>query len=981
MLEFRDSALDRARGAAAAASQRRPRFACAALLVALSLGLLVGPPRAAADPLRVRGLVDRVQPAPTGADAPRDPVAANEAVVQGLAALGLAATTDLTPYLLDGRAEVRLVVIEALARLKAAGAVDALVELLDHTDVVTGEAAAAALGRVGGPEAASALRTIVRRQAPAPATPPVRRAAIRALPATGQSSGELLPFLLPLLDQYPAPEDTAAVVAALAAVGEPSALSSIEPLLEQPDRRSAALLNLGGFGLHAVPLLERDLAAHGAEYGAKRQIADAALRLDAAGVPLLERMLRASTTRELDLHILRGLRDLRDRAAADVVLREYLTHRDPEYVATAVAQLGEDRDAAAVPGLHSLLEHADLGVRLAAAHALGQIAAAESVNPLTFALTREVARRDAEDNAALRAEVLWALGEIHAEGTVPVLIGALDVPDQQQPAVEALVKSGPVAVRTLVLILKSGDEKRGPLAIDTILRIGRAAGKDVVGLLEHPTKSVRTAGLELTAAVGDETAVPVLTKLALDPKNPNRLDALRVLGVFYTPELRPVFQKLVQSGDIPLKKAALQAIWRHEDRDASEWMLETAEEGAEPELRSAAVWGAFFLGAPGASGLFQRMLEYERGPARDAATEALSFMGDPRLVPVFAKAVPDAPIEYQGTLRTALLRLVRFQGDPARPPDFLEWYDDREDRFPKPPGRGQDEGAAEGAGRVTLPDGGVLAYRATGDDDDPLVVALHDGPDGDSNLLRQGLRDLEDDYRFVTYDRRGRGRSRVEGAAEAWEGWTLERETADLEALRRHLKADRLSIVAHGFGANVAIQYGATYPERVDRIVLLNAPYPLAAALRGSDERIRARLAGPARETLSWLEGRAGYFPRGVYEERWGYYAFPAFFHDPDRANRFRPPAFDVLLRREVLARAAELNLEDAIVTIPRPLLVVLTDDDLHPADQQARWPRLASLVPGGGRVVTVKDAGHYVFLEQQDDTLDLVRDFLEGDD
>jgi pimeloyl-ACP methyl ester carboxylesterase len=275
----------------------------------------------------------------------------------------------------------------------------------------------------------------------------------------------------------------------------------------------------------------------------------------------------------------------------------------------------------------------------------------------------------------------------------------------------------------------------------------------------------------------------------------------------------------------------------------------------------------------------------------------------------------------------------------------------------------------------------VLAYRVTGDEDDPLVVGLHDGPDGDSELLGRGLADLDDDFRFVTYDRRGQGRSRVDGAPEAWDGWSLEREAADLEALRRHLKADRLSLVAHGFGAAVAIQYGALYPERVERLVLLNAPYPVAATLRGVDERIRARLSGPALETVRWLEGRAGYFPRGVYEQRWGYYAFPAFFHDPDRANRYRPPAFDAVLRREILTRAATLNLEDAIVTIPRPLLVVLSDDDLHPAEQQARWRRLASLVPGGGRLVTLSGAGHYLFLEKQKETLRLVSDFLEGDD
>ena len=47
----------------------------------------------------------------------------------------------------------------------------------------------------------------------------------------------------------------------------------------------------------------------------------------------------------------------------------------------------------------------------------------------------------------------------------------------------------------------------------------------------------------------------------------------------------------------------------------------------------------------------------------------------------------------------------------------------------------------------------------------------------------------------------------------------------------------------------------------------------------------------------------------------------------------------------------------------------------------EARWQRLVSLVPGGGRLESLSRAGHYGFLERQDETLDLVREYMEGED
>ncbi len=99
--------------------------------------------------------------------------------------------------------------------------------------------------------------------------------------------------------------------------------------------------------------------------------------------------------------------------------------------------------------------------------------------------------------------------------------------------------------------------------------------------------------------------------------------------------------------------------------------------------------------------------------------------------------------------------------------------------------------------------------------------------------------------RLVLLDLRGTGRS-----AEPQDptSWRCDRLVDDVEALRRHLGVDRLDLLAHSGGANLAVLYAARHPERL-RQLLLVAPGLAAAGVDvpGSTRRAVARLR--ARET------------------------------------------------------------------------------------------------------------------------------------
>jgi proline iminopeptidase len=121
------------------------------------------------------------------------------------------------------------------------------------------------------------------------------------------------------------------------------------------------------------------------------------------------------------------------------------------------------------------------------------------------------------------------------------------------------------------------------------------------------------------------------------------------------------------------------------------------------------------------------------------------------------------------------------------------------------------------------------------------VVFLHGGPGiadmaGDAAYFGQLT---ADGYDVWVYDQAGTGRSsRLADPRQ----YTIARGVADLEAIRRRIGADRLVLIGHSYGGQVAAAYLAAHPDHVARVVF-SSPGALAPALDdGSSSRVKARL-------------------------------------------------------------------------------------------------------------------------------------------
>jgi proline iminopeptidase len=118
----------------------------------------------------------------------------------------------------------------------------------------------------------------------------------------------------------------------------------------------------------------------------------------------------------------------------------------------------------------------------------------------------------------------------------------------------------------------------------------------------------------------------------------------------------------------------------------------------------------------------------------------------------------------------------------------------------------------EGAGLV--PDGPRMRER-------PVAMVAHGGPGGDHSGFKPGLSPLAEQMQLVYFDHRGQGRSgRADPAADP-ASFTLDENTADMEALRNYLGLGPVVSIGTSYGGMVAMAHAARHPDAVSHLILV----------------------------------------------------------------------------------------------------------------------------------------------------------------
>jgi proline iminopeptidase len=263
--------------------------------------------------------------------------------------------------------------------------------------------------------------------------------------------------------------------------------------------------------------------------------------------------------------------------------------------------------------------------------------------------------------------------------------------------------------------------------------------------------------------------------------------------------------------------------------------------------------------------------------------------------------------------------------------------------------------------RPVVADDGRRLWAMTVGAGEPLIVC-HGGP-GLWDMFGDAAAMLRDELRVIRWDQRGCGRSERRGP------YAMARSVADLEAVRAHFGLERMALLGHSWGAQLALRYALDNPDRVSRLVYVSGT-GLGFGWHDEYERNLADRLGPGMARLTELHGRE----RTVEEDReLAVLRWSADFADPEtavgHAERMATPWLEVnyecnaVLNAESRATWREDDLVGECRNLTVPALIVDGARDIRP---RSAVDSLEKALPSVTRVV-LPDAGHVPWLDDPD--------------
>jgi proline iminopeptidase len=274
----------------------------------------------------------------------------------------------------------------------------------------------------------------------------------------------------------------------------------------------------------------------------------------------------------------------------------------------------------------------------------------------------------------------------------------------------------------------------------------------------------------------------------------------------------------------------------------------------------------------------------------------------------------------------------------------------------------------------SVPDGTDLAYHVFGSG--IPVICLPGGPMQDSDYLGE-LGGLSAHRQLIMLDPRGTGQS---ATPEDPGSYRCDRLVDDVEALREHLGLDRVDLLAHSGGTNLATLYVARHPDRVGKLVLITpSAFAVGIATSGESRLETARL----RREEPWFEAAFAALEEIVggnaSDDSWTAIA-PFFYGRWDAAARAHQAAQEGHRNEAAAAAYGADGVFDpgstraALATFDAPVLLVAGAVDLNSIPSVVA--EFAELFPNAELAVQ-PGAGHFPWLDDADRFIATVATFL----
>ena len=289
--------------------------------------------------------------------------------------------------------------------------------------------------------------------------------------------------------------------------------------------------------------------------------------------------------------------------------------------------------------------------------------------------------------------------------------------------------------------------------------------------------------------------------------------------------------------------------------------------------------------------------------------------------------------------------------------------------------------------RVNLSSGVTLKVATGGPEAGEPIILLHGFPES-HRTWRHVAPDLARDHRVIVPDQRGFGGSdRPKGV----EHYRVEETVADIFALADAFGVDRFTLVGHDWGGAISWAAAIRHPERLSRLVIVNAPHPLVfqrsviddPAQRQASQYIRA-FRSPMMEKGIDAMGLETFFEksfgthvdlslvppeeRRAYLDDWRQEGALTAMLNWYRASNLEVPAMD-----EHSAGPIWTGAPFPRVRVPTLVVWGMRDKALLPIQLDGLDEMVEDLT-----IVRVEEAGHFVPWERPEPVIAAIRAFLD---